>query len=99
MKQTILVTGLIATTLTLWIPAIHSQGLPAPRADRVGYPTGYETRYRHLYTVDRPDSGQIRSIWGNEKAASAVFAARHGPSRSGVFPSRGTFFHSGKGKS
>jgi len=56
---------LLAVTL-----ALHSQAPPAPSVDRVGYPEGYEKAFTYLYTVDRPDSGQIRVIYGNDKAAA-----------------------------
>src|SRR5262245_24281904 len=44
---------------------IHAQTLPAPTMDRVGFPAGYQTSFTKLLTVDRPDNGQIRVIYGN----------------------------------
>ncbi len=46
-----------------------SQGFSAPTVDRVGFPADYKTTFTKLLTVDRPDNGQIRVIWGNALAA------------------------------
>jgi plastocyanin len=46
------------------------QALPAPTQDRVGFPANYRTTFVKLLTVDRPDNGQIRVIWGNAVAAA-----------------------------
>src|SRR5438067_4487756 len=46
------------------------QTLPAPGVDRVGFPADYKTTFTRLLTVDRPDNGQIRVVWGNALAAS-----------------------------
>src|SRR5262249_4769225 len=56
---------LLAVTL-----ALYGQTPPAPTVDRVGFPEGYEKNFTYLYTVDRPDSGQIRVIYGNATAAA-----------------------------
>ncbi len=61
---------LITATLTLGIGIGTAQTLPAPTADRVGFPANYLTTFTKLLTVDRPDNGQIRVIWGNSEAAS-----------------------------
>src|SRR5262249_3363358 len=45
--------------------------IPAPTVDRVGFPTGYQSTFTKLLTVDRPDNGQIRVIWANSTAAAA----------------------------
>src|SRR5262249_17753772 len=46
------------------------QTLPAPTVDRVLFPADYQSTFVKLLTVDRPDNGQIRVIWGNKIAAS-----------------------------
>ena len=47
-----------------------AQTPPAPAIDRVGYPTNYDKLMQVLYVFDRPDSGQVRTIYGNAEAAS-----------------------------
>ena len=47
-----------------------SAQIPAPQTDRVGFPAGYTTTFKKLLTVDRPDNGQIRVVWGNSIAAA-----------------------------
>ena len=70
MKRVFLVVFLAAISLFAVTLAVHSQAPPGTSMDRVGYPDGYQTSFTLLYTVDRPDSGQIRVIYGNDKAAS-----------------------------
>ncbi len=41
----------------------------APTTDRVGFPEGYQ-KWTVLYTLDRSDNKQLRTIYGNEIAAS-----------------------------
>lgn len=48
----------------------QTQQLPAPLVDRIGFPAGYQDTYKLLMTFDRPDTGQIRAIWGNDVAYS-----------------------------
>lgn len=47
-----------------------SQAPPAPTTDRVGFPTDYATKFRQLYRFDRVDTRQVRTIYGNDAAAS-----------------------------
>ncbi len=49
----------------------HSQGLPAPTVDRVGFPEGYQTNFKLLYSFDNPQNRQVRVIYGNERAQQA----------------------------
>ncbi len=58
--------------LAMAIPSgpLLGQALPAPTVDRVGFPAGYRETFKKLLTVDRPDNGQIRVIWGNAVAAA-----------------------------
>lgn len=65
----ILAASLIADT-GLMIVA-YTQNPPAPTVDRVGFPAGYQN-WTLLYTFDRPDNKQVRIIYGNVLAASAV---------------------------
>src|SRR5207253_7052712 len=48
----------------------HSQALPAPTVDRVGFPAGYRDTFTKLYTFDNFQNRQIRVVWGNAVAAS-----------------------------
>jgi plastocyanin len=59
-----------STMLLMATGFIRAQALPAPTVDRVGFPAGYQTSFTKLLTVDRPDNGQIRVIYGNSQAAS-----------------------------
>jgi len=48
----------------------HTQTLPAPKIDRVGFPAGYKETFIPLYTFDNFQNRQIRAVWGNSIAAS-----------------------------
>ncbi len=48
----------------------HSQTLPAPVADRVGFPAGYKDTYKLFYVFDNFQNRQIRAVYGNSIAAS-----------------------------
>src|SRR5437762_1523317 len=63
--------GMFPIYLMILSPMIWAQAIPAPTVDRVGFPVGYQNTFTQMLTVDRPDNGQIRVIWANEKAASA----------------------------
>jgi plastocyanin len=56
---------------------VGAQALPAPAVDRVGFPAGYQNSFKKLLTVDRPDNGQIRVVWGNALAASVPWWDRY----------------------
>ena len=43
----------------------------APTEDRVGFPEGYQN-WTVLYTLDRSDNKQLRTIYANDKASSVV---------------------------
>jgi len=47
-----------------------SQTPSAPTVDRVGFPTGYQTTFKLLYTFDNYQNRQIRRVYGNAAAAS-----------------------------
>src|SRR5258708_38464151 len=53
----------------LWFVG-HTQALPAPTVDRVGFPTGYKDTFTPFYTFDNFQNRQIRAVWGNSIAAS-----------------------------
>src|SRR5438445_186108 len=65
-----------ATAVALYISAAsllfvgHTQALPAPTVDRVGFPTGYKDTFTAFYTFDNFQNRQIRAVWGNSTAAS-----------------------------
>jgi plastocyanin len=48
----------------------HTQTLPAPTVDHVGFPAGYRDTFTKLYTFDNYQNRQIRVVWGNDAAAS-----------------------------
>src|SRR5438128_7282447 len=48
----------------------HTQALPAPTVDRVGFPTGYQDTYTLFYVFDNFQNRQIRKVYGNSVAAS-----------------------------
>lgn len=56
----------------LFVLAQDAPPLPAPTEDRVGFPEGWDTDYEELYVLDRPDNKQVRVIYGNDEAATAV---------------------------
>lgn len=67
----------MAAAATLWLAAAgsavfvgHSQTLPAPTVDRVGFPTGYKNTYKLLYVFDNYQNRQIRAVYANPTAAS-----------------------------
>src|SRR5439155_12294273 len=68
--------GICGTAVTLYFSAAsllfvgHTQALPAPTVDRVGFPTGYKDTFTPLYTFDNFQNRQIRAVWGNSTAAS-----------------------------
>ena len=48
----------------------HTQTLPAPVIDRVGFPAGYRDAYKLFYVFDNYQNRQIRVVYGNNIAAS-----------------------------
>jgi len=54
-----------------FLTASHSQTLPAPMVDRVGFPQGYKDKFKLFYVFDNPQNRQIRAVYGNDIAASA----------------------------
>lgn len=50
----------------------HTQTLPAPTVDRVGFPTGYRDTYKLFYVFDNYQNRQIRAVYGNAIAASVT---------------------------
>jgi plastocyanin len=51
---------------------VHTQTLPAPAVDRVGFPSGYRDTYKLFYVFDNFQNRQIRAVWGNPAAASVT---------------------------
>jgi len=47
----------------------HTQSLPAPTLDRVGFPAAYNDTYKLLYVFDNYPNLQIRNVYGNYAAA------------------------------
>lgn len=52
--------------------SLHAQNPPAPPVDRVGFPDDYRTSFVPLFAFDRPDTRQIRVVYGNHTAASVA---------------------------
>jgi plastocyanin len=48
----------------------HTQSMPAPTVDRVGFPAGYKDSFKLLYVFDNFQNRQIRAVYGNDVAAS-----------------------------
>src|SRR6266545_5587279 len=48
----------------------HTQSLPAPVVDRVGFPFGYRDTFKLFYVFDNYQNRQIRAVYGNSIAAS-----------------------------
>jgi plastocyanin len=64
-------TRLAFAPLVLLGGLVLSQVAPTgPAQDRVGFPTDYQTKMHRLYVYDRPDVRQVRTIYGNDQAAS-----------------------------
>src|SRR5713101_8033849 len=73
MKRILMAT--LATSVAMFIagPLLfvgHTQALPAPTVDRVGFPAGYRDTFTKLYTFDNFQNRQIRVVWGNSVAAA-----------------------------
>ena len=72
----ILVGSVVATLTILILESMlhvgHTQGLPAPTVDRVGFPTGYKDTFKLFYVFDNYQNRQIRKVYGNEIAASVT---------------------------
>jgi hypothetical protein len=65
------VASLALTGLVLSVPFVgHTQSLPAPIVDRVGFPAGYKNTYKMFYVFDNYQNRQIRAVYGNSIAAS-----------------------------
>ena len=63
--------AVIATILLSAHVICRSQDLPAPIADRVGFPKGYQSAFRQLRTKDSADAKTVIVVYGNPAAASA----------------------------
>src|SRR5439155_24292911 len=69
------VVGCMAASLMVCLAASiffvgHAQSLPAPTVDHVGFPAGYQSTFKLLYTFDNYQNRQIRKVYGNDAAAS-----------------------------
>ena len=75
MKRTLIAT-FVSSLLILVTGSLlfvgHTQSLPAPSVDRVGFPTGYRSTFTHFYTFDNYQNRQIRAVYGNAIAASVT---------------------------
>ena len=64
--QSVLIGTIIASALVI----CRSQDLPAPKADRVGFPKGYQSGFRQLRSTDHADAKTVVVVYGNPAAAS-----------------------------
>ncbi len=72
-RKALLVTSSFATLTIIAVSQLsvgHTQTLPAPTVDRVGFPAGYRETYRLFYVFDNYQNRQIRAVYGNPIAAS-----------------------------
>jgi cytochrome P460 len=51
-------------------PLAYSQNPPAPSVDHVGFPADYTRNMNVLYTYDRPDNKQVRTVYANSPVFS-----------------------------
>jgi plastocyanin len=50
----------------------HTQSLPAPVVDRVGFPFGYRDTFKLFYVFDNYQNRQIRAVYANSIAAAVA---------------------------
>src|SRR6516164_4681846 len=62
--------AIIAGRLLVVVGHTQTPALPAPLADRVGFPAGYKDTYKLFYVFDNYQNRQIRAVYGNPTAAS-----------------------------
>src|SRR6266853_833403 len=75
MKRILLGTIALSVTMLTIGPRFfvgHTQSLPAPTVDRVGFPTSYQDTYTFFYQFDNFQNRQIRKVYGNSVAASVA---------------------------
>ena len=63
---------LICLPVLVSVLPLVTQTPPAPQEDRVGFPKDYATEMKILYVLDRADNRQVRTIYGNDLAASVT---------------------------
>jgi plastocyanin len=63
--------ALFACCALALVISLHAQTQPAPVVDRVGFPEDYQTTFVPMYAFDRPDTRQVRVVYGNHLATSA----------------------------
>jgi len=70
MNRVVVMIGAAAFLIGAVLHTAHTQSLPAPLVDRVGFPTGYRDTFKLLYVFDNYQNRQIRAVYGNNIAAS-----------------------------
>jgi len=65
-----LVSATVMCVAVSWLSVGHTQTLPAPTVDRVGFPTDYRSMYKLFYVFDNYQNRQIRAVYGNSTAAA-----------------------------
>ena len=52
--------------------SVKAQNQPAPVVDRVGFPEDYQTTFVPMFAFDRPDTRQVRVVYGNHLATGVT---------------------------
>jgi hypothetical protein len=65
----------LASSLAVLLVVGQSQNPKVPTTDRVGFPEGYQDRYRVLRLLDKADKKQVVTVYGNDAAASVKTTA------------------------
>src|SRR5262249_24305119 len=68
----ILIAALLWSLVVVSSFVAHTQTLPAPTVDRVGFQANYRDTYKLFYIFDNYQNRQIRVVYGNTVAASVA---------------------------
>src|SRR5688572_3707000 len=60
--------GFLSSCESTTEPVEQAPPLPEPTADQVGLPIDWATKFRPFYVFDRPDTRQVRVVYGNDTA-------------------------------
>ena len=64
--------ALLTSSTLMWAAGalqsvVHTQTLPAPVVDRIGFPAGYRDTFKLFYVFDNYQNRQIRAVRGNRR--------------------------------
>jgi plastocyanin len=68
MKRVLLVVCALFVSATGILLVGQAPALPGTSADRIGFPTNYQTNFKQMYAIDNNQNQQIRVIWANDMA-------------------------------